>query len=269
MKKTLTLAISLLITQLTFGQLSTAARYIRGYNKAENKWYYHNFQIGVNMHFANSGMFNLSFYDVNNATNEVYDANYKIKVEAPRMFNAFAASAKPLAALGENSGLALTFGADFSASVNSDDRRIQSSPSSSINVTFLQAYVALPIGLAYRSGGLFTMDKADKMSFSIGMGVAPALTTITLDNFVDRTRFRMPAFITAEVGFFAGINWVVRANVYPGSIHNAFTKKESYEATAYTSNYGHSEVRFSGMGSLMQIGIACMPFSFGWKNSKW
>lgn len=267
MKKIFTLSFLLSLTQLSFGQMSTAARYINGYNKAENKWYYHNFQIGVNMHSNMNGMFNLKLHHQNTEDGSVHDANYKFKVQSLRQFNAFAASAKNLTSLGKKSGIALTFGVDFNATLQSYDERIFTDANSSVNLTFLQSYISIPIGLAYKTGGQYTMDKADKMSFTLGMGIAPAITTIMLEPFVDRTRIRVPAFIHTELGFFAGINWVVKANIYPGNIHNSFTVKEYSDngKAGITSR----EIKFSGMGNMFQIGIACMPFSFGWKNSSW
>lgn len=267
MKKICFLGLAMLLTQLSFGQFSTVGRYINGYNKANNKWYYHNFQIGVNMHMPMNGLFNLEFHDVNLKENKDYKASYKAKAEVPTAFNAFAASAKNLGAIGAKSGIALTFGVDFSASIQTIDMQVKSTPHNSTNLNFIQAFMAVPIGLAYRTGGMYTNDKADKFSFSLGIGVAPSLSNLVLDPFVDRLKFRLPAFVTAELGFVAGINWVVRANMYPGNIHGAFNQKTPYDNGEY--GYGYSEIRFTGMGPLIQVGIACMPFSFGWENSKW
>lgn len=115
----------------------------------------------------------------------------------------------------------------------------------------------VPVGLQLISGGEAICDRSKKMSFTVGAGFFPMLNMGVIDNF-GGVALKVPPYIKAEIGIFAGINWKLRAT-YLFKSPNSFRGIGENILTGQTD-----EIRFNPNDQLI-LGIAVQPFSWTWE----
>lgn len=182
-----------------------------------------------------------------------------------RGMSANAATHFPIATVSERSIVSIGFGAVaniFSwdlGNVQVDSFFAASSPASGFQI-------GIPVGLDYKYGGEATLDKADKVSFTFGAGVCPTFYATHIDiGDINQSRFNIQPYLKAELGFFAGIQWKVKAmylmrstkviDISSGDVN--LNNSMEYSKTQLTT------------GSVFNIGVAIMPFSWDWDKSGW
>ena len=171
----------------------------------------------------------------------------------------------PMSYLSSNTALAMSVGLYGTASVwdigntSLQDNRVTTYESKDL-------YFGLPIGLDIIYGGEATMNKADKVTLRGGIGVMPYFAAGELaDGSQDYGKLGVQPYVKAEIGFFAGVQWKLKGMVVAGSrtIYN-------YKAGDYrlqdANDYYSMEFKIR---PTFTVGIAVLPFSFGWENDKW
>lgn len=77
--------------------------------------------------------------------------------------------------------------------------------------------VSGPISVNYKYGGDATLNKEDKFMASIGAGIAPAYITVDpLSGGSQEALVKAVPFAKAELGFFLGVAWKLRASYFMG-----------------------------------------------------
>ncbi|HET8572888.1 MAG TPA: hypothetical protein VFL76_03355 [Edaphocola sp.] len=124
--------------------------------------------------------------------------------------------------------------------------------------------LAVPLTLDYKTGGEALFDKSYRTSFTLGAGLSPVLYGT---NFGDLRgmKFGIRPFVHAEIGIFAAIEWKIRLSYMPGAakVMDVYSDDAGMESMPVDS---HIQMSTSSMFS---VGIALMPFSFGWKSERW
>lgn len=129
-----------------------------------------------------------------------------------------------------------------------------------------ELYLGVPIGVDIIWGGEATCDKGDKVTLRAGAGVMPYFATGDwADGSNKYSKLGIQPYVKAEIGFFAGIEWKVRGmivassrTVYDIKVGDYYLRDSDYY---YALNY---KVR-----PTYTVGIALLPFSFGWGGNKW
>lgn len=118
--------------------------------------------------------------------------------------------------------------------------------------------IGVPVGLDLVSGGEATLDRADPLSFTLGVGVMPMISMGIMYEFA-AVKVRAPGYIKAELGFHAGINWKLRGT-YIFKSPTSF----SQDRNDIFSNYGNIESELKSNDQFM-FSLLVQPFSFGWE----
>ncbi len=169
-----------------------------------------------------------------------------------------------LGSLGESSALAFDWGitAVFSASSTGD----VTMPSGNVYAySFNYLQFAVPLLLSYKWGGEAVYDKSQPFSFTAGAGLYPAFVTTTLGS-SGNTKGLFAPVLKAEIGFFAGLQWKIKAN------YIAYTSGEVYKARVDDPGMEgapQGSVYTVASSAPFNIGIAIMPFSIDWEKSRW
>ncbi len=74
----------------------------------------------------------------------------------------------------------------------------------------------VPLTLMYKSGGEASLNTDNKLLFSIGAGIVPAVYGGTYGG-VDGVYFKMRPYLVSEIGFVAGVGMKLRLAYFPGS----------------------------------------------------
>jgi len=129
------------------------------------------------------------------------------------------------------------------------------------------AQIGIPIGVDYKFGGEVSLDKTDRFSFTAGAGIAPTvyLTSIAQQADLGTAKFGLVPYLKAEFGFFAGIEWKVKA-MYQTSSKMVIDNKSGDPNLQTSATYTHVELQTR---PVFTIGLALMPFSWDWENSGW
>lgn len=176
-----------------------------------------------------------------------------------------AATHFPITNITERSILTLGFGAIANVfswelgNMTADTLVLGSSPASGFQI-------GIPVGLEYKAGGEATLDKADKVSITLGAGICPTFHAAHIDNGdINQSKFNIQPYLKAELGFFAGIEWKIKAMYLMKS-----TKVIDYSTgdpnLNSTIQYSNSQFK---TGSIFTVGLAIMPFSWDWDKSGW
>lgn len=168
-----------------------------------------------------------------------------------------------LSGLGEKSTLTLTYGG-FAGLMNlvADPVTLED------DVTYkleLPAMVGgIPLSLDYKYGGEATLNKHDKTLFTLGLGVAPGFYM----NYNDLTPmpFRAVPFVKAELGFFCGLAFKLKASTFLAR-GNYLNYVEYYRLSDDDVAAPDRELEVRSKGSLgYSLTLMVMPFSFDWSK---
>lgn len=130
-------------------------------------------------------------------------------------------------------------------------------------ITAATVQMGLPVGVSYKFGGESSLDRGDKLSLSIGTGVYPSLNATVFEDYAG-AKFKLQPYLKAELGFFAGVNFKVRA-LY------AFGKLEyiNYNSGYSGDTYAYDDAAALTGKSSFLLSVMVMPLSFGWSKSAW
>lgn len=169
----------------------------------------------------------------------------------------------PLFELTEKSIIAFNVGA-LANVLTFDIGRVNTSETANYNYSFSSLQIGIPLCIDYKSGGEAIYDKAEKVSFTAGFGISP---TFYGSNFGPSsvTKFGVRPYVHAEIGFFAAIEWKVRASCLMNSTQffRADNDSPGLAGMPYNSQFTMSSK------PVFNIGFALMPFSWDWENSRW
>jgi len=124
--------------------------------------------------------------------------------------------------------------------------------------------IALPLTLDYKTGGEALFDKSYRTSFTVGAGLSPVVYGTNFGD-LQKMKLGIRPFVHAEIGVFAAIEWKIRLSYMPGTarVMDLYSDDAGMETMPVDS---HIQMNTSSMFS---VGIALMPFSFGWKSERW
>lgn len=268
MKKTLLFTLCLTTFSLAQAQIG---RVISNYRSGKSRWYYHSLQIGVNAVMPTKSDFTLTFnYPETHPTAAASSRVYQASTRSNTLFMGHAAIAVNLMTFNQTSGIALTVGFEGFAQASELIDEFYPNNMTKTNLNFLQMNFGLPIGLAFKTGGEFSHDKADRLSFTGGFGMAPTFSVFSLSSYgslYERANMNLLPFVFAEVGIFGGVKWKLRASVHPAGFYRSFDKTiVNNDVSLYGSS---TRIQYANSGAGVQLGIAVMPFSFGWYDGRW
>lgn len=229
------------------------------------------FQIGYSFPFTTATFKQHSLtYDDYGDNN--LDTTYSRDVRSKGGFGVTLGTYIPIAQLTEKSSLNLDI--DFmynflvwdAAKVNYsgyDNSTGQYTYSTNYTITSATVQMGLPIGLSFKAGGEASMDRGDKLSFTFGTGVLPTLNATIFDTYTG-AKFKLQPYLKAELGFFAGVNFKVRA-LY------AFGKLEylNYDDSYAGDTYAYQDQASLTSKSSFLLSVMVMPLSFGWSKEAW
>jgi hypothetical protein len=200
--------------------------------------------IGYGMHFAPNTL------DVSYRENELL-RRQTVNIRAEDAKVIFLSTFAPLGRISEKSALALDFGVSATLFTFRHDTLItpggaevqQEIPITMINV---------PISFDFKTGGEVSLNKEHRTVFAAGIGVAPAM----IQNDI-AMRIGATPFLKVEAGFLAGMVFKVRGMLYLGQ--GKYVNDKEIASGPWLTR------RSSGpLGG--SIGIAIVPFAFGWEK---
>jgi len=126
------------------------------------------------------------------------------------------------------------------------------------------AIVGLPVGIAYKSGGEVSLNKNDKSTLSLGVGMAPTCSIAKI--LAPDTRLNVRGYIALEIGLFAGIEWKLRATYYSGKMLLVNKQNDDLSYASHTIGVlGTMDVKAVASGDL-NVALVILPFSFKWSR---
>lgn len=172
----------------------------------------------------------------------------------------------PMTALSNRSVIALSVGVyGTSNSFTLNNFSFNGAPTATMDVSDL--LIGLPIGVDYIFGGEATYNESDKVTLRAGIGAMPFVALGSLSNDAGKyNRFSVRPYVKAELGFFAGIEWKIKGQVLLGSRNLYDIRNGDYDLQDGSNYYSNFKMDLRPSYSL---GIAIMPFSFGWNSDKW
>jgi hypothetical protein len=251
--------------QIGFGTLRAQKRMIQGYvnGRAEGKKMksYLGYEMGVYTSFANRMLYmNYPLIAADGTYTGEGTFTHKLKGS---YLGAFVSIYHRLAMLNDKSCLAFDWGFDALAIVDETGKMSYNTPAYNYSIESLVAYwhYGVPLLIDYKYGGEATYDKADNFSFTLGAGIMPMLAVGAI-NEVGQISGSIAPLVKAEIGFFAGVQWKVRA-MYMMQSGDVLNTNDNSDNVLKYHNY-----RLNVKPGI-NIGISVMPFSFGWDNSRW
>jgi hypothetical protein len=248
----------------TAAQLNRVNRRIEYNNRDVEKDRYPLWQrisLGGGMHFLS----NKTDFSFRTVTNEVYSRPATLKSD-----NALAASLDvyfPLRRFSQRSCFAISAGVNFITATLTHDTVILGPQIYQKDLA--AAFIGVPIGVEYKTGGDAVQSKAYRTMFTVGVGIMP--TYVQSDGLKtegpanDDEQMKMLSYAKVEGGFFAGIAIKLRAMAYLGNV----TTVQSYETvkreTPPNNTLGYRTV--SSRGPLgFNLSLILMPGSAGWRK---
>jgi len=225
---------------------------------------YLGYDIGVFFSFADRN-FQHTYTDIDaNGTNhgeKVYNRKLKSRVIG---FNA--GSYTPLGNLGSKSCLAFDWGIAATILQDNTGEVYTRSPRSEgvYESTIMHWDFAVPLCLDFKFGGEAIFDKSEAFSFTFGAGLQPSLAMGGVAS-TSKMVASISPMIKAEIGFFAGLQWKIKASyIYrSGNIYKAENGDAGMESKPESS-----VITITSTPSF-NLGISFMPFSYDWESSRW
>lgn len=171
----------------------------------------------------------------------------------------------PISGMGEKSILAFSFGA-FVSMMQVEAEQVTLEDGTTYKLDFPLTLMGIPISLDYKVGGEATLNKRDNTMLTLGLGVAPGFYENYNENYI--LPFRAVAFAKAEVGFFLGLAFKLKANAFlskgryfdmvepyysPEDVENPQAQSKPLEVKSY-GNFGYS------------LTLMVLPYSFDWSK---
>ncbi|RYZ52112.1 MAG: hypothetical protein EOP49_10305 [Sphingobacteriales bacterium] len=132
------------------------------------------------------------------------------------------------------------------------------------NSDFFLWQFGLPIMLDFKYGGEAIYDKGEAFSFTLGAGLQPAVSTGAVMR-TDKLRGTISPVIKAEIGFFALVQWKIKAT-YLGQTGDVY--RVSSGNVGMESKPDGTTFRLTTTPAI-NLGISFMPFSYDWDSSRW
>lgn|SRR5690606_4275619 len=131
--------------------------------------------------------------------------------------------------------------------------------------------ISVPLGLNISTGGMSSLNKNDKSSFTAGVGIQPSYYFLAYGDHI-AMNFDLKPYISITAGFFAGIQWNVFMHFSPGSKTVIQSREEGKEGSIFQGRRisgGNSNVSYATLKQkgTIDIGISFLPFSFLWEDS--
>jgi hypothetical protein len=238
--------------------------YMKGRSEGVKQKSYWRFDIGYGFAFSS-----LNYQSIDRYFNPLTNTKNTIALSKSFGFNGMSglvSSYFPLISTSEKGMVAFSLGGGgniFNVDLGNISMDTLITPSAPATV----AHILFPFSLDYKWGGEASLNKSDKVSFTIGAGVIPSLYGFTLstNSGYNKTKFVFQPFVKAEFGFFAGIEWKIRGMYQFGTANFIDEKVGDFNLN---SSPTYKEV-FLRNGSTFSIGIALMPFSWDWDSDNW
>lgn len=135
--------------------------------------------------------------------------------------------------------------------------------SNSYVITAATVHWGLPVGFDFKYGGEATLDKSNRLSFTLGTGVYPSMNLTVFDAYPG-AKFKMQPYLKAELGVFAGVNIKVRALYSFGKLDYL-----NYSDKAAGPDYGYESSASLVSKSCLTLSVMVMPVSFRWGKETW
>ena len=215
--------------------------------------------VGVGKHFIN-GSAKLHYIGPDSSGTRQIDTNIDTKVRAKHSFVVYGGTFFPIALISDQSIIA--FSVEFLGSYN--DLTLDSvvfRPGEIYKKSESIVMLGVPLSIDFKTGGDVSLSKAQRGMFGIGGGVLAGGTS----SYVDQTAqapFKFIPFIKAEVGYFAGIAFKLRAVAYFGDANFI----DRVTGNIYGNDQLFTTVK-SGYG--FQVSLNILPFSYGWRTEEW
>lgn len=225
---------------------------------------YLGYDVGVFFSFADRN-FSYSYYDIDANGNNQGEKVYTKKLK-PRILGFHAGSYIPLSSLGRTSCLAFDWGVEATILKDNTGKFVVTTPlvTSRYETDLIYMQFAIPLCLDFKYGGEAIYDKAEAFSVTLGAGLQPSLGSGGMLS-TGKIKGAISPMIKAEIGFFAGFQWKVRAAyvAQPGVMYKAQNGDAGMEGRAEGS-----VISLTSKPSF-NIGISFMPFSYDWDSSRW
>ena len=225
---------------------------------------YLGYDVGVFVAFADKN-FNYTYNQIDANGVNGGEVSYSRKLKS-RAIGFFASSYVPLANLTSSSCLAFDWGVAATLFGDNTDKFVVITPRAITNYKSSIKYwqFAAPFCLDFKYGGEAIYDKAEAFSFTFGAGMQASLasgTVLGTGKFIGA----IDPMVKAEIGFFAGLQWKVKASyIYQsGVIYKAEKGDAGMEA------HPDSGVITITTKPILNIGVTFMPFSYDWDSSVW
>lgn len=225
---------------------------------------YLGYDVGVFFSFADRN-YSHTYTDIDASGTNHGEVTYSRKLK-PRVIGFNAGSYVPLGSMGSKSCLAFDWG--FTATLlkdNTGEVRTRTPLKQGVyQSTILYWDFGAPLCLDYKYGGEAIYDKSEAFSFTFGAGLQPSLASGSIAGTGNLVGSVSP-LVKAEIGFFAGLQWKIKASyIYrSGVIYKAKNGDPGMESQP------ESSVITLTTTPSFNVGISFMPFSHDWDSSRW
>lgn len=176
-----------------------------------------------------------------------------------------------LTEIGYNASLTLRFGAKGNIYSYYPKSWIDSENNNRFENPMMGYRISLPLGLNINTGGMSSLNKNDKTSFTAGVGIQPSYYVLV---YGDHTAMNvdLKPYVSFTAGFFAGIQWNVFMNFTPGSKTVIQSREEGKDGSIFKGRRiagGNSQVSYATLKqkATIELGISFLPFSFLWEDT--
>jgi hypothetical protein len=238
--------------------------YLKKRDDGKNVSLFHRFEISYSYTFG-AGSLNLNDRFRDQSNNNIIAGHSRSTTFNYRSASGYAGVYFPLSYLSNNSALVLNTGLYYVGNVwhlgniSLTDGQIRSYDAADI-------FFGAALGVDYVFGGEATLNKSDKVTLRAGAGLMPYFAVGDLaDGSNSYGKLGIKPYVKAELGFFAGVEWKIKGMAVLGS-------RTVYDIKTGDYNLGDSDYYYSmnfKIRPTYSIGIAVMPFSFGWESDKW
>jgi hypothetical protein len=226
---------------------------------------YLGYDIGVFYSFADRNYIHTYNHIDDNGTN-LGEVTHRVKLKSAVIgFNA--GSYIPMGNLGSTSCLALDWG--IAATIyNGSTGRITTARGGTYQYSIMNWQFMVPLCLDFKYGGEAIYDKSERFSFTMGAGLIPSLSVVAISGALSsahKIAGRISPVIKAELGFFAGLEWKVKASY-------VYRKGNDLKSTPEDSKSGpgpDGSIFTLTTTPAINIGVSFMPFSHDWDSSRW